>query len=69
MYNHALTISDGIRRYEAVVESLPVDKETIAVWIADFGIPADEVIEVQAQLTEWFHQQNIEYVFNDGRGR
>lgn len=41
MYNHLLTISDGMNTYEAIVETMPIKQETVAIWLEDFQFPED----------------------------
>ena len=43
MYNHLLTVSDGQMCYEAIVESAPLERETMVIWLEDFGFPAAEL--------------------------
>ncbi len=70
MYNQVLTISNGIKSYEAIVEDLPTEKETIAVWLEDFEFDNTVNIDIlKAELEKWFSAQNIECIFNKGKGR
>ncbi|MEE0265462.1 MAG: hypothetical protein UD936_07535 [Acutalibacteraceae bacterium] len=70
MYNQVLTISDGIKTYEAIVEDLPTDIPTIAIWLDDFELDNTVNIDLlKAELTEWFLSQNLQCIFNNGKGR
>lgn len=69
MYNHLLIVSDGQECYEAVIESLPTEHETMVIWLEDFKLPEENTNEVKAEMTKWFIRQNIACIFNDGKGR
>ena len=69
MYNHLLTVSDGQMRYEAVVESAPLERETIIVWLGDFSFPVAELDVIKEEMTAWFLSQGIACIFNAGKGR
>ncbi|MEE0061003.1 MAG: hypothetical protein UE295_09280 [Acutalibacteraceae bacterium] len=70
MYNQVLTISDGTKCYEAIVEDLPTDKPTTAIWLEDFELDSSVNIDVlKAELTEWFLSQNQQCIFNNGKSR
>ena len=40
MYNHLLTVSDEQMCYEAIVESVPLERETMVIWLENFSFPA-----------------------------
>lgn len=69
MYNHLLTVSDGRAKYEAIVESAPLKKKTVIIWLEDFGLPEEELDSVKAEMTEWFSARNTVCIFNRGKGR
>lgn len=43
MYNHLLTVSDEQMCYEAIVESVPLERETMVIWLENFSFPAAEL--------------------------
>ena len=69
MYNHLLTVSDGQMRYEAIVESAPLERETMVIWLEDFGFPAAELDAIKEEIAAWFLSQGIACIFNAGKGR
>ena len=69
MYSHQLTISDGQMCYEVIVESAPLKRETIIVWLEDFGFPAAELGVIKEEMAAWFLSQGIACIFNAGKGR
>ncbi|MTQ82582.1 hypothetical protein [Ruthenibacterium lactatiformans] len=69
MYNHLLTVSDGQMRYEAIVESAPLERETMFIWLEDFGFPAAELGAIKEEMAAWFLSQGIACIFNAGKGR
>lgn len=69
MYNHLLTVSDGQSKYEAIVESAPLKRKTVIIWLEDFGFTAEELDSIKAEMTEWSSAQNTACIFNRGKGR
>lgn len=69
MYNHLLTVSDEQMRYEAIVESVPLERETMVIWLENFSFPAAELDAIKEEMTVWFLSQGIACIFNAGKGR
>ena len=69
MYNHLLTVSDGQKSYEAVIESLPAEPPTMVIWLEDFHFQEQNTDEVKAAMAAWFMRQNIACIFHKGKGR
>ncbi len=69
MYNHLLTVSDEQMCYEAIVESVPLERETMVIWLENFSFPAAELDAIKEEMTAWFLSQGIACIFNAGKGR
>ena len=69
MYNHLLTVSDEQMCYEAIVESVPLERETMVIWLENFSFPAAELDAIKEEMTAWFLSQGIACIFNEGKGR
>ena len=43
--------------------------ETMIIWMEDFGFPSEELEIVKTEMKQWFASQNIECIFESGKGR
>lgn len=66
MQYHLLTVTNGQKSYESVIESSVNDRWTFLIWLNNFKPPLDEIDNFKAELTEWLAAQNIKCIFYNG---
>ena len=69
MYNHLMMINDGHHQYEAIVESAPTKKDTLIIWLEDFGCDTNDIEIIKTEMEKWLKAQHITCIFNHGKGR
>lgn len=66
MYNHVLVVTYGEKRYEAIIESAPHEKNTMLIWLKDFEFPKEEIEPIKNEMVKWFSKQNEKCIFYSG---
>ena len=69
MYNHLLTITKGQKNYKAIIESAPTKEKTMVIWLDDFKFPLEDVDIIKIEIIKWFAEQNVKFIFYEGKGR
>lgn len=67
MYNHLITCTCGLHKYEAICESAPKTDETIFFWPDEFGVPLEEQETVTKDLIEWAKSQRFKFILCQGK--
>ena len=67
MYNHVLIVTNGEKRYEAIIESAPMENNTMLIWLKDFGFPKEDIDTIKVEMAKWFSAQNEKCIFYPGK--
>jgi len=67
MYCYLLTIKDEKNTYKAIVESAPLEKETMLIWLEDFNFPSYEIDTIKGEIEKYFAMKNTYCIFESGK--
>ena len=67
MYNYLLAIKDETHVYNAIIEAVPDEKESMMIWLDDFNFPQEEIEDIKKEIELYFKARNINCIFKTGK--
>lgn len=67
MYNYLLAIKDETHIYNAIIEAVPDEKESMMIWLDDFNFPQEEIEDIKKEIELYFKARNINCIFKTGK--
>lgn len=63
MYNYLLEIKGERHVYQAIIEAVPDDDESMMIWLGDFDFPLEELEGIKEEIEFFFKAKNIKCIF------
>lgn len=63
MYNYLLEIKGERHVYQAIIEAVLDDDESMMIWLGDFDFPLEELEGIKEEIELFFKAKNIKCIF------